>query len=66
MFVIKGIYELYGIKCLNYGIGFNMVVIELLLLIYGEKFGLKGKVCMYWVFNLYLMLIFVIELGWVE
>lgn len=51
---------------MNYGIGFNIVVIELLLLIYGELLGLKGKIVKNWVLNLYLMMILVIELGWVE
>lgn len=64
--VIKGIYVEYQVQLFNYGIGFNIVVIELLLLIYGEQFGLKGKICKYWILNLYLILILVIESGWVE
>ncbi|MFP3562604.1 malonate decarboxylase subunit alpha, partial [Paraburkholderia sp. SIMBA_049] len=45
MLAIKGIYEPYGIRRLNHGIGFNTAAIELLLPTYGAKLGLKGKVC---------------------
>ncbi|MFP3373629.1 malonate decarboxylase subunit alpha, partial [Pseudomonas sp. SIMBA_068] len=37
MLAIKGIYEPYGIKRLNHGIGFNTAAIELLLPTYGAK-----------------------------
>lgn len=66
MMVIKGIYVEYGVNCLNYGIGFDIVVIELLFFIYVELFGLKEKICQYWVLNFYLVLILVIELGFVR
>nr|WP_244559825.1 malonate decarboxylase subunit alpha [Bradyrhizobium canariense] len=42
---IKGIYATYGVRRLNHGIGFNTAAIELLLPTYGEKHGLRGKVC---------------------
>jgi malonate decarboxylase alpha subunit len=42
MLAIRGIYEPYGIKRLNHGIGFNTAAIELLLPTYGERLGLKG------------------------
>ena len=66
MLAIKGIYEPYGIKRLNHGIGFNTAAIELLLPTYGEKLGLKGKVCSHWALNPHPTLIPAIESGWVE
>jgi malonate decarboxylase alpha subunit len=66
MLAIKGIYEPYGIRRLNHGIGFNTAAIELLLPTYGEKLGLKGKVCTHWALNPHPTLIPAIEAGWVE
>lgn len=66
MLAIKGIYEPYGIKRLNHGIGFNTAAIELLLPTYGAKLGLKGKVCTHWALNPHPTLIPAIESGWVE
>ena len=66
MLAIKGIYAPYGIKRLNHGIGFNTAAIELLLPTYGEKLGLKGKVCSHWALNPHPTLIPAIESGWVE
>jgi malonate decarboxylase alpha subunit len=66
MMAIKGIYEPYGIKRLNHGIGFNTAAIELLLPTYGERLGLKGKVCTHWALNPHPTLIPAIESGWVE
>ena len=42
MMAIKGLYQPYGVRRLNHGIGFNTAAIELLLPTYGEKLGLKG------------------------
>jgi len=66
MMAIKGLYEPYGIRRLNHGIGFNTAAIELLLPTYGEKLGLKGKVCTHWALNPHPTLIPAIEAGWVE
>ena len=66
MLAIKGLYLPYGIKRLNHGIGFNTAAIELLLPTYGEKLGLKGKVCTHWALNPHPTLIPAIEAGWVS
>ncbi len=66
MMTLKGIYEPYGIKRLNHGIGFNTAAIELLLPTYGEKMGLKGKVCTHFALNPHPTLIPAIESGWVK
>ncbi|AJY28773.1 malonate decarboxylase subunit alpha [Burkholderia thailandensis] len=66
MLAIKGIYARYGVKRLNHGIGFNTAAIELLLPTYGERLGLKGRVCTHWALNPHPTLIPAIESGWVE
>jgi malonate decarboxylase alpha subunit len=66
MMVIKGIYDRHGVTTLNHGIGFDTAAIELLLPTYGEKLGLRGKVCRNWVLNPHPTLIPAIESGWVE
>ncbi len=66
MMAIKGIYEEYGVKSLNHGIGFNTAAIELILPTYGEELGLKGKICTQWALNPHPTLIPAIETGWVE
>ncbi len=66
MLAIKGIYAPYGIRRLNHGIGFNTAAIELLLPTYGEKLGLKGRICTHWALNPHPTLIPAIEAGWVE
>ncbi len=66
MLAIKGLYEPYGIRRLNHGIGFNTAAIELLLPTYGKRLGLKGKVCTHWALNPHPTLIPAIEAGWVE
>jgi malonate decarboxylase alpha subunit len=66
MMAIKGIYEPYEIARLNHGIGFSTAAIELLLPTFGEKLGLKGKVCTHWALNPHPTLIPAIEAGWVE
>jgi malonate decarboxylase alpha subunit len=66
MMAIKGIYEPYGIKRLNHGIGFNTAAIELLLPTYAEKLGLKGKICTHFALNPHPTLIPAIESGWVK
>ena len=66
MLAIKGLYQPYGIRRLNHGIGFNTAAIELLLPTYAEKLGLRGKVCTHWALNPHPTLIPAIEAGWVE
>jgi malonate decarboxylase alpha subunit len=66
MMAIKGIYQEYGVKSLNHGIGFNTAAIELILPTYGEELGLKGKICTEWALNPHPTLIPAIEAGWVE
>ena len=66
MMAIKGIYEAYGVKRLNHGIGFNTAAIELLLPTYGEKLGLKGRIATHWALNPHPTLIPAIESGWVS
>jgi malonate decarboxylase alpha subunit len=66
MLAIKGIYAHYGVRRLNHGIGFNAAAIELLLPPYGERLGLKGKICTHWALNPHPTLIPAIEQGWVE
>ncbi len=66
MLAIKGIYEPYGVKRLNHGIGFNTAAIELLLPTFAERLGLKGKIGTHWALNPHPTLIPAIESGWVE
>ena len=66
MLAIKGLYMPYGVRRLNHGIGFNTAAIELLLPTYGEKLGLRGKICTHWALNPHPALIPAIEAGWVE
>lgn len=66
MMVIRGIYERHDVKTLNHGIGFDTAAVELLLPTYGEKLGLRGKICRNWVLNPHPTLIPAIESGWVE
>ncbi len=66
MLVIRGIYERHGVASLNHGIGLASAAIELLLPTYGERLGLRGKVCRNWALNPHPTLIPAIESGWVE
>lgn len=66
MMTIRGIYERHSVQSLNHGIGFNTAAIELLLPTYGEKLGLKGKICKNWALNPHPTLIPAIESGWIE
>lgn len=66
MMIIKGIYAKHGVTALNHGIGFDTAAIELLLPTFGEKLGLKGKICRNWTLNPHPTLIPAIESGWVE
>lgn len=66
MMTIRGIYERHEVTSLNHGVGFNTAAIELLLPTYGEKLGLKGKICRNWVLNPHPTLIPAVESGWVE
>src|ERR1700743_250601 len=64
MMAIKGIYAEYGVQSLNHGIGFDTAAIELLLPTYGERLGLKGRICRHWALNPHPALIPAIEAGW--
>ncbi|ARP82661.1 malonate decarboxylase subunit alpha [Bordetella genomosp. 8] len=66
MMAIRGVYERHNVQSLNHGIGFNTAAIELILPTYGEKLGLKGKICRHWTLNPHPTLIPAIESGWVE
>jgi malonate decarboxylase alpha subunit len=66
MMIIRGIYEKHQVKSLNHGIGYNTAAVELLLPTYGEKLGLKGKICKHWALNPHPTLIPAIESGWVD
>jgi malonate decarboxylase alpha subunit len=66
MMAIRGVYERHAVQSLNHGIGFNTAAIELLLPTYGERLGLKGKICRNWTLNPHPTLIPAIESGWVE
>lgn len=66
MMAIRGVYERHQVQSLNHGIGFNTAAIELILPTYGEKLGLKGKICRNWTLNPHPTLIPAIESGWVE
>jgi malonate decarboxylase alpha subunit len=66
MLAIKGIYQPYGVRRLNHGIGFNTAAIELLLPTFGERLGLKGKIATRFALNPHPALIPAIESGWVE
>jgi malonate decarboxylase alpha subunit len=66
MLVIRGIYEKHQVKALNHGIGFDTAAIELILPTFGEKHGLRGKICRNWTLNPHPTLIPAIESGWVE
>jgi malonate decarboxylase alpha subunit len=66
MLALKGIYAPYGVQRLNHGIGFNTAAIELLLPTYGERLGLRGKICTQWALNPHPTLIPAIESGWVR
>jgi len=66
MLAIKGIYAPYGVRRLNHGIGFSTAAIELILPTFGEKLGLRGKVCSHFALNPHPTLIPAIEAGWVE
>lgn len=66
MMAIRGIYERHQVQSLNHGIGFNTAAIELILPTYGERLGLKGRICRHWALNPHPTLIPAIESGWVE
>src|SRR5437867_3969357 len=66
MMAIRGVYVRRRVQSLNHGIGFNTAAIELILPTYGEKLGLKGKICKSWTLNPHPTLIPAIESGWVE
>ena len=66
MMAIRGIYAKHNVQSLNHGVGFNTAAIELLLPTYGERLGLKGKICKHWALNPHPTLIPAIESGWVE
>jgi malonate decarboxylase alpha subunit len=66
MIALRGIYERHQVVSLNHGVGFSTAAIELILPTYGERLGLKGKICRNWTLNPHPTLIPAIESGWVE
>src|SRR5690606_26335917 len=66
MMAIRGIYEKHAVQTLNHGSCFNTAASELILPTYGEKLGLKGKICRNWTLNPPPPLIPAIVSGWVE
>ncbi|MCP1291930.1 malonate decarboxylase subunit alpha [Chromobacterium sp. S0633] len=66
MLAIRGIYQRHQVQSLNHGIGFNTAAIELILPTYGERLGLRGKICRHWALNPHPTLIPAIESGWVD
>lgn len=66
MLAIRGIYQRHQVQSLNHGIGFNTAAIELILPTYGERLGLKGRICRHWALNPHPTLIPAIESGWVD
>jgi malonate decarboxylase alpha subunit len=66
MMAIRGVYERHQVQSLNHGIGFNTAAIELILPTYGERLGLKGRICRNWTLNPHPTMIPAIETGWVE
>jgi malonate decarboxylase alpha subunit len=66
MLALRGVYEHHGVQSLNHGVGYDTAAIELILPTYGERLGLRGKVCRHWTLNPHPNLIPAIESGWVE
>jgi malonate decarboxylase alpha subunit len=66
MLALRGIYERHEVISLNHGVGFSTAAIELILPTYGERLGLKGRICRNWTLNPHPTLIPAIESGWVE
>ncbi|HEY2440580.1 MAG TPA: malonate decarboxylase subunit alpha [Solirubrobacteraceae bacterium] len=66
MLALRGVYERHQVTALNHGVGFDTAAIELILPTYGERLGLKGKICRHWALNPHPTLIPAIESGWVE
>ncbi|MCA1219841.1 malonate decarboxylase subunit alpha [Streptomyces sp. 8L] len=66
MMALRGIYERHEVRSLNHGVGFSTAAIELILPTYGERLGLKGKICRHWTLNPHPTLIPAVESGWVE
>jgi malonate decarboxylase alpha subunit len=65
MLAIRGVYERHEVTAVNHGIGFNTAAIELLLPTYGERLGLRGRICRDFALNPHPTLIPAIESGWV-
>ena len=66
MLAIRGVYERHEVTAVNHGIGFNTAAIELLLPTYGERLGLRGRICRDFALNPHPTLIPAIESGWVS
>ena len=66
MLALRGVYERHEVTSLNHGVGFDTAAIELILPTYGERLGLKGRICRHWALNPHPTLIPAIESGWVE
>jgi len=65
MLAIRGVYERHEVTAVNHGIGYNTAAIELLLPTYGERLGLRGRICRDFALNPHPTLIPAIESGWV-
>jgi malonate decarboxylase alpha subunit len=65
MLAIRGVYERHEVTAVNHGVGFNTAAIELLLPTYGERLGLRGRICRDFALNPHPTLIPAIESGWV-
>jgi malonate decarboxylase alpha subunit len=65
MLAIRGVYERHEVTAVNHGIGFNTAAVELLLPTYGERLGLRGRICRDFALNPHPTLIPAIESGWV-
>lgn len=66
MLALRGVYERHEVDSLNHGVGFDTAAIELILPTYGERLGLRGRICRHWALNPHPTLIPAIESGWVE
>ena len=66
MLALRGVYERHEVTALNHGVGYDTATIELILPTYGERLGLKGRICRNWALNPHPTLIPAVESGWVE
>lgn len=66
MMAIAAVYEPFGVRRLNHGIGYATAAIELILPTFAARRGLKGKVASHFVLNPHPTLIPAIEAGFVD